>query len=553
MAEIRYLDFDLTFSRTVAGYRVVVNSPEGQCAGEFDLPFAPSELEGLLQEIGRRWEPMRGAESPAMKAATTFGRGLFDAVFAGDILGCFRASLTRTRKEEAGLRIRLHLSETPLLLDLPWEYLYDPIEAAFLARSIWTPIVRHLDLPIPVQPLAVNPPLKMLVMISSPSEFEPKLDAEQEWTNLRAALEPLQRRGLVRVDRLERATLDMLRRRVQTEDYNIFHFTGHGFFDQEAQEGGVILEGVEGKGRWVSGQHLSEMLRDERTLRLVVLNACEGARTGKTDPFAGIAQTLARQGIPAVVAMQFNVTDKAAIAFAKEFYQAVALGYPVDAAVAEARRAILALGNELEWGTPVLYLRAPDGRVFIIKRKCKRRKLVALIALAVLVILTLWMCSDHPDPCERAPSVPLASLADSIDPAQTEDYLKQVFIMWTIEGYLGNYPKVISAFNSILISVGDNNPANTMLGWVEDAKDEAAQAVPGTSKTDYPYLEFNLPRRLDTYGLEKSYCYLWEHALKERESSIKPSNMAATRLALIASVGEAQQREWIGKWNEQIK
>ena len=62
--------------------------------------------------------------------------------------------------------------------------------------------------------------------------------------------------------------------------------------------------------------------------------------------------------------MQFEVTDQAAITFAREFYRAVALGYPVDAAVAEARRAILAQGNELEWGTPVLYLSAPDGRVF---------------------------------------------------------------------------------------------------------------------------------------------------------------------------------------------
>jgi hypothetical protein len=71
-----------------------------------------------------------------------------------------------------------------------------------------------------------------------------------------------------------------------------------------------------------------------------------------------------QQGIPAVIAMQFEITDQAAITLAREFYGAVADGYPVDAAMAEARKAIFATGNDVEWGTPVLYLRAPDGRIF---------------------------------------------------------------------------------------------------------------------------------------------------------------------------------------------
>ncbi len=97
---------------------------------------------------------------------------------------------------------------------------------------------------------------------------------------------------------------------------------------------------------------------------LVVLNACEGARSDPTDPFAGTAQSLIQQGIPAVVAMQFEITDPAAITFAHELYGAIADGYPLDAAVAEARKAIWANGNQVEWATPVLYLRAPDGRIF---------------------------------------------------------------------------------------------------------------------------------------------------------------------------------------------
>jgi hypothetical protein len=110
------------------------------------------------------------------------------------------------------------------------------------------------------------------------------------------------------------------------------------------------------------------LLHDHESLRLAILNACEGARTSRLDPFAGTAQTLVQQGIPAVIAMQFEITDDVAGTFAHEFYGAVADGYPIDAAVTEARKAIFASGHDVEWGTPVLYLRAPDGRIFDVSR-----------------------------------------------------------------------------------------------------------------------------------------------------------------------------------------
>ena len=75
-----------------------------------------------------------------------------------------------------------------------------------------------------------------------------------------------------------------------------------------------------------------------------------------------------RQGIPAVIAMQFEISDPAALVFSQSFYQAIADGLPVDVAMVEARRAMFAEGNEVEWATPVLYLRSPDGRIFLKSR-----------------------------------------------------------------------------------------------------------------------------------------------------------------------------------------
>jgi uncharacterized protein YegL len=106
------------------------------------------------------------------------------------------------------------------------------------------------------------------------------------------------------------------------------------------------------------------LLSDYHSTRLAVLNACEGARSGVSDPFAGVAQSLIQQGLPAVVAMQFMISDEAALIFAREFYGAIEDGYPIEAALADARGAIRDEGNPTEWGTPVLYSRAPDGYLF---------------------------------------------------------------------------------------------------------------------------------------------------------------------------------------------
>jgi hypothetical protein len=142
---------------------------------------------------------------------------------------------------------------------------------------------------------------------------------------------------------------------------------GHGDFDPATGRGALLLEDRNGGPHLVSGEDLGVYLKDElRTLRLVFLNACKtatsSARTG-FDPYAGIATALVQAGVPAVVAMQFPISDEAAIAFAETFYQCVAQGAPVDAAVAEGRK-VLWGGERSEWATPVLFLRSSDGQLF---------------------------------------------------------------------------------------------------------------------------------------------------------------------------------------------
>ena len=368
MKTMRYEDFDLLIEPAGEHYKArVLNSPAGQARVEFSLPAHEAALENLIKALDyyRRYVRSMNAvqEPPAREVIKDFGGNLFQALFTGEMLSCLRTTIDSAEQRGAGLRLRLRLTDAPALAALPWEYLHLPSLNRFFALSTETPIVRYLDLPERIPALAVQPPLRILVMLSSPSGYPP-LNVEHEWENLREALGDLEKRGLVRLERLPEATLTALQRQLRKQEYHIFHFIGHGIFDEPAREYGVVLEDENEPSRLVSAQLLGTLLHDARQLRLVVLNACEGSRPSPADPFAGTAQTLVQQGLPAVIAMQFEISDDAAITFAREFYSALADGYPIDATLAEARKAILAQGNEVEWGTPVLYMRSADGMIF---------------------------------------------------------------------------------------------------------------------------------------------------------------------------------------------
>src|SRR5215204_1132053 len=114
-----YQDFDLLIDRNGDSLRAqVLNSPAGQAAVDFCLPFSEDKLEVYLLRLGRTHRGTRRIESQDMNTAKTFGAALFDAVFSGDVKACFRSSIDEVRRQNAGLRIRLRLGD-PSVADLP--------------------------------------------------------------------------------------------------------------------------------------------------------------------------------------------------------------------------------------------------------------------------------------------------------------------------------------------------------------------------------------------------------------------------------------------------
>ena len=144
--------------------------------------------------------------------------------------------------------------------------------------------------------------------------------------------------------------------------FHVLHYIGHGAYDEQQDESLLALEDEEGGLHAISAGQLQYLLRDT-TVRLAVLNACLTAYGATSKSIAG---GLMRCGLSAALAMEFEISEESAILFAGELYRALADGWPVDAAVAEGRKAMM-LATDLhamDWGIPVLFMRSRDGVLF---------------------------------------------------------------------------------------------------------------------------------------------------------------------------------------------
>jgi len=266
---------------------------------------------------------------------------------------------------DRGLRLRLRLP--PLLSALPWEYVYvdragggDGMDG-FLALDPRVAIVRHEVLSAPAHLPLVTGDIKVVIALAS-AEGLPPLDLAKEKADLEQVFGD--QAGITPVF-LEDATLDEIQAAIPGT--RVFHFAGHGMFARQMGDlpgtytgtGALALE-----GQPVDAGQLGINLRGNG-VRLAVLGGCETGRRDGISVWSGIAPALVKAEVPAVVANQYSILDKCAIAFSRQFYRALAGGLSIERAVSAGRIAAYnADPNGRDWGVPVLYLRAADGLLF---------------------------------------------------------------------------------------------------------------------------------------------------------------------------------------------
>ncbi|MFN7961329.1 MAG: SAVED domain-containing protein [Thermoanaerobaculia bacterium] len=435
MAEpIRYEDFAISIEPDKDGaLKVKVeSSPLDRREGPFNnvaLPVDPSswfeELEGSVRGLrgathdDGSWTVVPSAgEGHGRTLTEQRGQELFDALFQEEVLKLWDECRNRLDDhEKEGLRIRLifdrrKLGEVESIAFLPWEMLWDPRRKSFVGSDYQTPIVRHVVTPLARAPVVFFEGFQVLLVAPQPEGLR-KLDQPEEIRLAREALESLPGVKLVE---LEKQTLAELRRKVMEVRPHVVHFLGHGDFDEQSGCGGVYFEDESGGRDFVTGQRLGEALRKAQP-PVVVLNACGTAmvprKEGTALPFH-VADQLVAMGFTTVVAMQFSISDQAAIEFSKNFYRALVAGFPVDGAVAEARMN-MALGSTAaasEWITPTLFMRSPDGFV-LDRQKLEGDRLVSSRPTGILGIRTFL---HNTAPMETfVPSENILDLTSSFD------------------------------------------------------------------------------------------------------------------------------------------
>lgn len=382
---MRFEDFVLQFDTSSrGGFRArVLKSPFGEGVVGFSLP-ALAGAEPALQDVSGISRDLSHHQVTATlggRPPLDIGTELYRSVFQGQV----RTLLDKSRGQlevspHLGLRLKIKLDpsdeETGALADLPWELLCDGETEDFFALSRQTSLVRYLDVPRSSQPIPFTPPLRILAVGASPNGLQ-TLDLEEEIRRL----EDLNRSSAeVSVQVLPHASAGAVREALSGDTFNVLHFMGHGTFDRASGEGMLAFEGPGGSLDLVSGKAFATKLRDLRSLGVVVLNACNTARArqqGGANPFRGVATALVLGGVPAVVAMQRPISDRAAIGFSTAFYRHLARGDSIDEALTEGRQAIhSAKPEEFEWATPVLFLRLPEGNVFVAKPADRPREIV---------------------------------------------------------------------------------------------------------------------------------------------------------------------------------
>jgi hypothetical protein len=365
-----YLDITVVISPGTAGtYAVRVESSQGgQGHSTLKLPFKLADLAETVFGVSETTRDL-GRPQPAVevttstKSAADFGVELFEALFQGEARDVLVATDSQAQgRENTGVRIRLSMDlQGPGMAEvasLPWELMCRKGQRP-LALSNQTPLVRSLDAPRSTDLRPFSGTLRIMALMSNPKGTEPlnmseeRTRIEQSWARLKG----------VEVDFVRPVRAEILKQ-LAAVDYHVIHYMGHGEFD-DADGGMLAMELEDGSLDPVTGDVFAMWLADE-PLRLVFLNACKSGTTSMRSgvhPFAGVATALIRERLPAVVAMQFPISDQAAIAFSRTFYERIAQGFPVDAAVTEGRKELYS-SKQAEWATPVLYLRAKDGMLF---------------------------------------------------------------------------------------------------------------------------------------------------------------------------------------------
>ncbi len=353
-----YADLKLDLEREASGgYRVRLS---------FRLDTSAAD-----EDFGARSGTPASFDMKALRAACldphAYGRLLTAALLAdAQVRRGFADARAQARAHGIPLRLRLALDpEDTALHGLRWEWLQDPEDATFLALSERVLLSRYLlgGAGEPIV-LAERHALRAVVVITNPSNLHDfglaPIDVAAEQRRIVAALGEV-KHIMLATGTVRPPTIANLLSALRAE-IDLLIIVAHGTFHGDTPY--LWLEQADGSADKVAGSLLSERLKHaQHRPQLVILAACEGAgRDDDAHPLAALGPRLVAAGVPAVVAMQGQVSIAALGTLLPTLLRELRRDGHIDQAMSAARLA--AEREHADWWRPTLTMRVRDGRLW---------------------------------------------------------------------------------------------------------------------------------------------------------------------------------------------
>lgn len=293
------------------------------------------------------------------------GQILSTALFSNnDIRDVFMAAQDYASQVGVPLRIRLRVDpSTSTLHNLPWETLVHPAYPdlpllrnghCVFSRYLFT---RECRLPM----LRAKQDIKALLVIANPGDlsqaFAP-IDVARELDIAQQALHPVR---AITLAEHGRSTLLAVMEQLQ-EGIDVLYLMCHGMMGPKGPA--LWLEDAQGSADLVTGEDFAFRIASlDRPPSLVVLCSCQSASAGAParDALTAIGPMLAKEGVPAVLAMQGKFSMATAGIFMPIFFKELAEHGEVDRAAASARSHVM---NNPDWWMPVVFTRLDSARIW---------------------------------------------------------------------------------------------------------------------------------------------------------------------------------------------
>jgi len=377
------------------------------------------------------------------------GELLFEALFPRELITHFRDKLAGLRSQSGTiLRLELDLDDAklPQIASLPWELLRAPMTAGRAVDNLGTHpkvvISRRRKDWESAPPVKLSEPLRILLVVSEPKNIKDPV----VWGEVETAIQNLAKAHpqlIAPPFTLHNPDIRELESTLKDFRPHLLHFIGHGRLQRKKGIGQLALvRSVDKCADWCSDEKFGEVFQVHAP-SVVLLQACESAASSSVRGLVGVASHIIQRNVPVVVAMQYPISNVAAVTFVEEFYKRLGELNPVDVAVQMGRRVLKQkFSEQRDFAAPVLFMRVKDGQLFSTSQKAKKESKKPQPDLIEPVHLTQPGVQTHPFPdefCEDLPH-PLAWACHCFNQATT---LKDRFD--TLDRLLVNFVKYLMA------------------------------------------------------------------------------------------------------------